>query len=292
MHPGNCGCNFPDATSFFGRENKMALLHVNFFSDVLGMCAEMDVILPQQTSGQIGMEGRAADGKYKTMYLLHGLSDDQTTWQRRTSIERYVSGLGIAVVMPTTHLGFYTDTTYGVRYWTYVSQELPRICREFFPRMSEKREDTLAAGLSMGGYGAWKLALGAPETFGAGASLSGALDIVEDYKKHMETDDDRRPLFRGIFGSLSDLEGSDNEILTLAQKLAVGKEGNALPPLYAWCGTEDFLYEGNQNAWKRVRELGYDLTAESSSGDHQWKYWDEKIQDVLRWWLKTDQELG
>ena len=145
----------------------MALLHVNFFSDVLGMCAEMDVILPQQTSGQIGMEGRAADGKYKTMYLLHGLSDDQTTWQRRTSIERYVSGLGIAVVMPTTHLGFYTDTTYGVRYWTYVSQELPRICREFFPRMSEKREDTLAAGLSMGGYGAWKLALGAPETFGA-----------------------------------------------------------------------------------------------------------------------------
>ena len=91
----------------------MALLHVNFFSDVLGMCAEMDVILPQQTSGQIGMEGKAADGKYKTMYLLHGLSDDQTIWQRRTSIERYVSGLGIAVVMPTTHLGFYTDTTYG-----------------------------------------------------------------------------------------------------------------------------------------------------------------------------------
>ena len=148
MHPGNCIRDFPDALSLFGRENKMALLHVNFFSDVLGMCAEMDVILPQQTSGQIGMEGRAADGKYKTMYLLHGLSDDQTTWQRRTSIERYVSGLGIAVVMPTTHLGFYTDTTYGVRYWTYVSQELPRICREFFPRMSEKREDTLAAGLS------------------------------------------------------------------------------------------------------------------------------------------------
>lgn len=148
----------------------MALLHVDFFSDVLGMSMNMDVLLPQQTQGQIGMEGRAAQGKYKTMYLLHGMSDDQTIWQRRTSIERYVSSLGIAVVMPTTHLGFYTDTTYGMRYWTFLSQELPKICREFFPQMSAEREDTLAAGLSMGGYGAWKLGLGAGGTFGAAAS--------------------------------------------------------------------------------------------------------------------------
>ena len=52
----------------------MALLHVDFFSDVLGMCTSADVILPQQTSGQIGMEGKGAEGKLKTMYLLHGMS--------------------------------------------------------------------------------------------------------------------------------------------------------------------------------------------------------------------------
>ncbi len=269
----------------------MALLHVNFFSDVLRMSAEMDVLLPQQTNGQIGMEGRAADGKYKTVYLLHGMSDDQTVWQRRTSIERYVSRLGIAVVMPTTHLGFYTDTTYGMKYWTFLSKELPKVCREFFPRMSEKREDTLAAGLSMGGYGAWKLALGAGETFGAGASLSGALDIVEDYKRQTDLPDGRGELFRGIFGSEEKLRGSDNEILTLAEKLAETKRGEELPPLYAWCGTEDFLYEGNLRVWKRVTELGYQLTSGASAGDHQWKYWDKKIQDVLRWWLKTELDL-
>ena len=33
------------------------------FSDVLGMCVNMDVIIPQQTKGQIGMEGRAEDGQ-------------------------------------------------------------------------------------------------------------------------------------------------------------------------------------------------------------------------------------
>lgn len=267
----------------------MALLHVDFFSVVLGMSMNMDVILPQQTWGQIGMEGRGAEGKCKTVYLLHGMSDDQTIWQRRTSIERYVSKLGIAVVMPTTHLAFYTDTSYGMKYWTFISQELPQICREFFPQMSHRREDTLAAGLSMGGYGAWKLGLRAGDTFGAAASLSGALDIVEDYRRNVKENPANAPLFQGIFTSLQELEGSDNDLMALAEGLAAEK--GALPRLYAWCGREDELYQGNLRLWEHVRKLGYDLTSEESAGDHQWKYWDEKIQDVLRWWLGTDMDL-
>ncbi|GFI44878.1 carbohydrate acetyl esterase/feruloyl esterase [Lachnospiraceae bacterium] len=265
----------------------MALLHVDFFSDVLGMSMNMDVILPQQTTWQIGMEGKGADGRYKTVYLLHGMSDDQTIWQRRTSIERYVSKLGIAVVMPTTHLGFYTDTTYGMDYWTFISKELPKICREFFPQMSDKREDTLAAGLSMGGYGAWKLGLRQSDTFGAAASLSGALDIVEDMKRNSQ--EKRAPIFAGIFGSLEQLKGSENDLMALAGKLAAEKK--ELPRLYAWCGKEDFLYQGNLTAWEHVKKLGYDLYCEESAGDHQWQYWDAKIQDVLRWWLGTDIDL-
>ncbi|MCI9637672.1 MAG: esterase family protein [Hungatella sp.] len=266
----------------------MALMHVDFFSDVLGMCVNMDVIIPQKTKGQIGMEGVGADKPYKTMYLLHGMSDDQTIWQRRTSIERYVSKLGIAVVMPTTHLAFYTDTTYGMAYWTFISQELPKICREFFPRMSTRREDTLAAGLSMGGYGAWKLGLGASETFGGAAALSGALDIVADYARHGK--DKKIQLFKGIFGSAEELKGSDNDLFALAEKLKAEKK--ELPRLYAWCGTEDFLYEGNLRAWEHVKKLGYDLTREESTGDHQWKYWDARIQDVLRWWLGIETDLA
>lgn len=266
----------------------MALLHADFFSDVLGMSVNMDVILPQKTKGQIGMEGKGADGRCKTVYLLHGMSDDHTIWQRRTSIERYASKLGIAVVMPCTHLGFYTDTTYGMNYWTFISDELPKICREFFPQMSDKREDTLAAGLSMGGYGAWKLGLGASDTFGAAAALSGALDIVEDLRRNSK-DEHTREIFRGIFGEEKDLNGSDNDLMALADRLA--KSGKALPRLYAWCGTEDFLYQGNLMAWEHVKKLGYELTSEESSGDHQWKYWDAKIQDVLRWWLGTDEDL-
>lgn len=263
----------------------MALLHVDFFSQVLGMSMNMDVILPQKTQGQIGMEGMVREGKYPTMYLLHGMSDDHTIWQRRTSIERYVSDLGIAVVMPTTHLGWYTNTTFGMDYWTFISQELPENCREFFPRMSDKREETLAAGLSMGGYGAWKLALGAGDTFGAAASLSGAVDMVTHLREHVETPDHKESCFwTGIFGDVEKMQGSENDLFALAKKQK--DSGAPLPKLYQWCGTEDFLYQDNLRAEKYMKSLGYPLTTSYSSGDHQWCYWDEQIQKVLKWWLK------
>ena len=229
------------------------------------------------------MESKDISEKYKTVYLLHGLSDDQTTWQRRTSIERYASELGIAVVMPTTHRAFYTDTTYGLNYWTFVSKELPEICREFFPKMSDKKEDNLVAGLSMGGYGAWKMALGTSGLFGAGASLSGALDVVDLYESRSKESLMRSKEFEGIYGSLEKLKGSDDDISALLRKKVQSKE--ELPRLYGWCGTEDDLYPMNKKIWKEAKELGYDLTCEESFGDHQWKYWDEKIKDILCWWL-------
>lgn len=261
----------------------MALLHVDFFSDVLGMCMQMDVILPQQTRGQIGMEGRKNEGKIPTLYLLHGMSDDHTIWQRRTSIERYVSDLGIAVVMPTTHLGWYTNMAWGNRYQTYIAKELPEICRSFFHNLSDKKEDNFAAGLSMGGYGALKLALSASESFGYAASLSGGLDVVQLCNK-LETEEEKH-FWQGIFGPLDQIENSTNDLFAEAVRLK--ESGQPLPKLYMWCGTEDFLYNHNVKMKEHLMKLGYDLTYEEGPGDHQWKYWDENIQNVLKWIMEN-----
>ena len=86
----------------------MALIHLNFHSDVLGMAMQADVILPQKNTSLIGMQTRDSE-TYKTLWLLHGLSDDNTIWQRRTSIERYASEKGIAVVMVNGERSWYTD---------------------------------------------------------------------------------------------------------------------------------------------------------------------------------------
>ena len=253
----------------------MALLHVDFFSNVLGMAANMDVILPEKTKGQIGMEGNAGGGKYKTLYLLHGMSDDHTIWQRRTSIERYASEYNLAVVMPTTHLGWYTDMHHGSQYFTFIAREVPEVCRWFFKNMSEKREDTFAAGLSMGGYGALKLGLNAPETFSRVASLSGGLDVATFCENPpVEMGD----LWVNVFGEKSAVRGSVNDLFAQAEKLTEKR-----PAVYMWCGTEDFLYDQNVRMRDHLEKLGYDLTYEEGPGDHQWKYWDEKIKTVLEW---------
>ena len=155
----------------------MALLRCDFFAETLGLSTSMTVILPQATSAQIGMAGAAGAEDPPTLYLLHGLSDDDTIWSRRTSVERYVAPLGLAVVMPQVHRSYYTDEVHGNRYWTFLSEELPAVVDRFF-RLSRRREDTFVAGLSMGGYGALKWALRDPDRFAAAASLSGVLNLA------------------------------------------------------------------------------------------------------------------
>src|SRR5918997_6364782 len=102
----------------------MASIQCDFYSETLELSTSMTVLLPQQTRTQIGMTGApAAAAGAPVLYLLHGLSDDHTIWQRRTSIERYVAPLGLAVVMPAVHRSFYTDERYGGRFWAFLSAE-------------------------------------------------------------------------------------------------------------------------------------------------------------------------
>ena len=255
----------------------MAFLQVNFFSSVLGMCTAMNVILPQTTGtrGLIGVDTADVDVTYPVLYLLHGMSDDHTIWSRRTSIERYADERGIAVVMPTTELGWYTNMKHGRRWRTYIGEELPAICHDFFPRISQKREDTYIAGLSMGGYGAYALAMTYPEQYSAAAGLSGAYMPLRFGR-------DTEPFWQDIFGTMSDFTGSENDLVATSSRLV--REGGPLPRLYMWCGTEDGLYSQNLAMRDHLNAIGWeDFTFEESAGNHNWKCWDEKIQTVLAW---------
>lgn len=254
----------------------MAFMECHFHSDVLGMASTMNVILPQSSNTQIGMAGVAGKGDCPCLYLLHGLSDDYSIWARRTSIERYVADLGIAVVMPNVNRSFYTNMVEGYRYWDFVSEELPAIVESMF-RVSHARKDRFVAGLSMGGYGAFKMGLSKPDMFAAAASLSGALDMV--YRESQDEDGGFGEERRFVFGEPDQLPGSGNDLFALADKLA--KSGQDAPFLYQWCGTEDFLYEDNKRFAANAEKVGLELMFEEGPGDHQWKYWDEKIVRFL-----------
>ncbi|KAF0093038.1 MAG: esterase superfamily [Puniceicoccaceae bacterium 5H] len=255
----------------------MAFLQVNFYSEVLQMASSLNVILPERARGQIGLEGKAKSGPHPTLYLLHGLSDDQTIWMRRTSIERYVSPLGLAVIMPNVHRSFYTDMVAGPDYWTYVSEEVPAVAREFF-NLSDRRKDNYVAGLSMGGYGAFKMGLRNPERWNAAVSLSGALDVTRtlegQWKQEMAL----------VFGHMDQLTGSKNDLFHLMSEAA--RKGIDLPRLWACCGTNDFLLDSNRQFMQRAKDLKIPVEYTETDGYyHEWGYWDKMIQPALKWML-------
>jgi S-formylglutathione hydrolase FrmB len=253
----------------------MAHLRVDFFSESLALSTSMTVLLPQRTTTQIGMAGAATEGPPPVLYLLHGLSDDDTIWLRRTSIERYVAPLGLAVVMPQVHRSFYADEHYGGRYWTFLSEELPALVSDWF-RVSDRREDTFVAGLSMGGYGAVAWALRQPDRFAAAATLSGAVDVA-GLRTSRERPEDPR-LFDRVFGD-SSLAGGPHDLFGLL----ADADPAALPSLYVACGTEDALIDDNRAFVAAAQKAGIGVTSDFGPGEHDWAYWDTTIQDVLAW---------
>jgi len=255
----------------------MILTEVKFFSDTLTLGSSMNVLLPQRPLAEMQ---KKPPKKFRTLYLLHGHSDDHTAWQRWTSIERYAEGLNLAVVMPAVHLSFYNDMAHGGKYWQFISEEVPAVAREIFP-LSAERKDNYVAGLSMGGYGAFKMALTHPERYAAAASLSGALDIRavvnprSDRNNRIWLDE-----MRTVFGDLNKVPGSRHDLMALARKVA---KGSVRPRLYQCCGTEDMLHADNIRFREAMHTLPIDLTYEEGPGEHNWAYWDTMIQRVLTW---------
>ncbi len=250
----------------------MALITLNFFSEALGMQTQAMVILPQKSAaGEIGISGKARNKAYKCLYLLHGLSDDHTIWMRRTSIERYAAEYGICVVMPAAGRSFYCDMAHGQNYYTFIAKELPQRIQEFF-RVSAKREDNFIAGLSMGGYGAMKIALREHDKFCACGALSPVCDLDAD-SNHWDAD-----LMENLFGQSSTPEL--DSLLFLADR---EKDNPHKPRIYMATGTRDFLYENAQPLRQKLMANGYDFTYVEAPAEHNWVYWDEQIQKVLKW---------
>ncbi|MBR7094757.1 MAG: hypothetical protein IKC73_00905, partial [Clostridia bacterium] len=181
---------------------------MNFKSAELNRHTQVYVLLPD--------ENEKKPAPCKTLWLLHGLSDNHTGWMRYTSIERYAKKHHLAVVMPNVDRSWYTDTAYDANYFSFVTKELPEVCFRTFSQMSQGREDNIVAGLSMGGYGAMKAALSFPEKYGSCISLSGSLDITRKGRPCNLNE------WRSIFGfdmeSPLELEGSKHDLYALATK--------------------------------------------------------------------------
>ncbi len=254
----------------------MALIQVRFYSEVLGMSRSMDLILPQKTNG-IGQISSMIENNrdIPVLFLLHGGSDNHTTWQRRTSIERYALSKGLAIVMPSTDMGCYTDMKYGYDFLKFYGIELPAILNKFFPNITKKREKTFVAGQSMGGYGALKLGALYSERFSYVGCLSSLIDPKCFFQEYQTQE-----FAVNIFGSAEEIGGSINDTYYIMDKLI--SSGKDKPKYFMICGTEDFLYQENVKFRDKYMSL-LDMKYYEETGEHEWGFWDRNIQKILDW---------
>ena len=100
----------------------MVYLRCDFSSKALEMATSFIALLPDETP----------PSEAPVVYLLHGLSDNCTGWTRFTAVERYARERNVAVIMPEVQRSFYADMALGIRYFSYIRDELPAFCQRMF----------------------------------------------------------------------------------------------------------------------------------------------------------------
>jgi S-formylglutathione hydrolase FrmB len=248
----------------------MALLRIDHVPETVKVNLPLNIILPDP-----GKMGGIAVARRKVLYLLHGLSDDASAWQRYTAIESIAALYGLVVIMPSAGRSFYADLPNGQNYFSYLTDELPGYLQKVFG-LSPRREDTLIAGNSMGGYGAFKAAFLHPELYSAAASFSGVLSLafITDYPN-----DPRRGEFEYLFGDLDKMTGSEHDPAAWLKRAA--NNPGKLPGLYIACGRQDDLYPLNKQFYAACQSLGIHVDYHEEDGFHDWFFWNAQIQRFL-----------
>lgn len=262
----------------------MSLFQCSFFSKTLCTTTKLLVCLPSPRSSEVlemPMNDVHSRREKKVLYLLHGMFEDETIWIRRSNVERYASEKNIALVMPYGENSYYTDMVHGGNYFTFLTEELPQFIQNSF-NLKTDRKNTAIAGLSMGGYGACKLAFLRPDLFGAFASISGALDM--ECLAKMAQEIGMLPLVRNIIGDPDRIPRSDSDLFTLVTK--VMETDFPIPKGYISCGIDDeACYQMNQKFKQFLQGLNYPVQYFEGAGGHEWDFWEKEIRKVLDWLL-------
>ncbi|MDR0410943.1 MAG: acetylesterase [Treponema sp.] len=257
------------------------ILQGSVYSEALAMRTGLNVFIPD------ALEGRE---DYRVIYLLHGLHGDSRMWFENTMAAVFAKSGDAVIVAPEVGRSFYADMKHGYRYWTYVSGELPGICRRIF-NISAKPEDTGVIGCSMGGYGALKTALAKPMDFGFCGAIAPACLFFDEILKKLRLNAEEYGAsspeaeallndFRNIFGEDLQYTASDL-ILELAKKAA---SAQIKPKIYTACGTQDGLLEENRRFDAEMRKLPFDWTYEEWNGAHDWLFFNAALEKALKNW--------
>lgn len=238
----------------------MSVLEMNYMSRALIRKVSVSVILPFDVYDQEAEY--VFRPPFPTLYLLNGYTGNHLDFITETRISRFAKEHGLAVLMPDGDNSFYLNHGNGENFARFISEDLIEASRRIFP-LSEKREETFIGGVSMGAYGALINGLRHPELFGAIVSLSAP--YLND------------PVF----------PEADLPSYWMKKNTA---DNTFKPNLYLACGSKDPLFDSNISFQKAAQSLGYSVTWHQKPLGHQWRFWDEELEEAVNWLLPKSEK--
>jgi S-formylglutathione hydrolase FrmB len=249
-------------------------------SRILGRSVPYCVILPPGY-------GEDANRRYPVLYYLHGLGDNQQMFVRSGGfnlIEELWDRREIGdfiLVSPAGYASFFMNSYDGrFRYEDFFIQEfMPFIENRY--RVAARRESRGIGGISMGGYGALRMAFLHPQLFGSVSAHSAALmERLPAISVGNSPESGRLRILGNVFGSPPDRPFWDrNNPLTIARTTEF-----AGMRIYFDCGSEDdYGFEAGAEALHKVllsRRIPHEFHL--YPGGHNWGYFAEHLPDSLR----------
>ena len=227
--------------------------------------------------------------RYPVLYFLHGLGDNEKTlfnsggWTLLDDLRNRHKMGDFLIVAPEGRRSFYVNSADGLdRYSDFFLQEfMPRIESKY--RIRAGRAGRAISGISMGGYGALRLAFAHSELFSAVSAQSAAL-ITETPAQLDAAANSGSPLpnvLGPVFGRpINAPHWNENNPFLLAKKNVVGLRKVAI---YFNCGQED-----NYGFEKGAAALDSELSKEHVKheyhpypGDHSITYFLSHFAEVM-----------
>jgi S-formylglutathione hydrolase FrmB len=230
----------------------------------------------------------AQSARLPVLYLLHGLGGHERDWQALGHIAQTATRLirqnaipPMAIVMPDGANSWYVNSEkHGLYEDALLEDLIPETERTH--GFGGDRSRRAIAGLSMGGYGAFRLAFRYPDRFAMTAGLSAA--IFPDLEAAEDVSRQQIGFFKGVFGEPFDVAefNRQNFFSDIPSLVAIDER----PAIWITVGDDDGfgLYEGNIALYQALKQADIPVEFRMTDGNHTWRLWRAEIENVLRYY--------
>lgn len=245
---------------------EVILYDITFRSESLGRDIEYRVISPT----------RSAHPKLPVVYLLHGSGGGFRDWSNYSDVASFAES-GLILVMPEGESSYYTNAVDPSqdRFEDYVTHDLIEDVETRFPAETG-RANRAVIGVSMGGFGAVKIALRHPDLFVFAGGISSAIDVPQRPFSWKRLSQSRH--YDSIFGPWGSQSRRDNDPFVLARVV----NPKDAPYFFLTCGEQEGLLPSNRDFAALLGQRHFFYEFHTVRGGHDWNQWNAWLPIVFR----------